>query len=79
MKKKRNAVILWKKRNNYGKNVMVGTSVGTMKITLLYQGFSLYQGKKTIKSWDQQNYLVITGFCYIRPLYNEVPLYYFIT
>ena len=27
MKKKRNAVILWKKRNNYGKNVMVGTSV----------------------------------------------------
>ena len=41
-------------------------------------GFSLYQGKKTknIKSWDQQNYLVIRGFCYIRPLYNEVPLYY---
>ena len=27
MKKKRNAVILWKKRNNYGKNVMVATSV----------------------------------------------------
>ena len=26
MKKKRNAVILWKKCNNYGKNVMVGTS-----------------------------------------------------
>ena len=26
MKKKRNAVILWKKRNNYGENVMVGTS-----------------------------------------------------
>ena len=26
MKKKRNAVILMKKRNNYGKNVMVGTS-----------------------------------------------------
>ena len=28
------------------------------------------------KSWDQQNYLVIRGFCYIRPLYNEVPLYF---
>ena len=42
----------------------------TMKI-------SLYQGKKKRKkkSWDQQNYLVIRGFCYIRPLYNEVPLY----
>ena len=22
-----------------------------------------------------ENYLVIRGFCYIRPLYNEVPLY----
>ena len=31
MKKKRNAVILWKKRNNYGKNVMVGTSVKCFK------------------------------------------------
>ena len=30
MKKKRNAVILWKKRNNYGKNVMVGTSALTI-------------------------------------------------
>ena len=29
-----------------------------------------------VKSWDQQNYLVIRGFCYIRPLYNEVLLYY---
>ena len=29
-----------------------------------------------MKSWDQQNYLVIRGFCYIRPLYNEVPLYH---
>ena len=28
-----------------------------------------------MKSWDQQNDLVIRGFCYIRPLYNEVPLY----
>ena len=28
-----------------------------------------------MKSLDQQNYLVIRGFCYIRPLYNEVPLY----
>ena len=28
-----------------------------------------------IKRWDQQNDLVIRGFCYIRPLYNEVPLY----
>ena len=33
--------------------------------------------KKTrnIKSRDQQNDLVIRGFCYIRPRYNEVPLY----
>ena len=31
-----------------------------------------------IKSWDQQIYLVITGFCCIWPLYNEVPLYTFV-
>ena len=51
--------------------------LGTMKITLLYQ-VSHYIGVKkqrNIKSWDPQNYLVIRGFCYIRPLYNEVPLY----
>ena len=51
--------------------------LGTMKITL-YQ-VSLYirvKKQRNIKSWDQQNYLVIRGFCYIRPLYNEVPLYY---
>ena len=53
--------------------------LGTMKITLLYQ-VSYYfrvKNKRNIKSWDQQNYIVILsirGFCYIRPLYNEVPL-----
>ena len=51
--------------------------LGTMKITLLYQVSHYIRVKKqrNIKSWDQQNYLVISGFCYIRPLYNEVPLY----
>ena len=50
----------------------------TLKITLLYQVSHYIRAKKqrNIKSWDQQNYLVIRGFCYIRPLYNEVPLYY---
>ena len=49
-----------------------------MKITLLYQVSCYIRVKKqrNIKSWDQQNYLVIRGLCYIRPLYNEVPLYY---
>ena len=52
--------------------------LGTMKITLLYQVSHYIRVKKqrNIKSWDQQNYLVIRGCCYIRPLYNEVPLYY---
>ena len=53
--------------------------LGTMKITLLYQVSQYIRVKKQrnyIKSWDQQHYLVIRGFCYIRPLYNEVPLYY---
>ena len=50
--------------------------LGTIKISLLYQGSHCIRVKKqrNIKSWDQQNYLVIRGFCYIRPLYNEVPL-----
>ena len=57
--------------------------LGTMKNYLVISGFSLYQvshyirvkKQRNMKSWDQQNYLVIRGFCYIRPLYNEVPLY----
>ena len=51
---------------------------GTIKIALLYQVSHYIRVKKqrNIKSWDQQNYLVIRGFCYIRPLYNEVPLYF---
>ena len=48
--------------------------LGTMKITLLYQGKK--KNQRNIKSWDQQNDLILRGFCYIRPLYNEVPLYY---
>ena len=50
--------------------------LGTMKITLLYQVSHIgVKKQRNIKSWDQQNYLVTRGFCYIRPLYNEVPLY----
>ena len=51
--------------------------LGTTKITLLYQVSHYIRVKKqrNMKSWDQQNYLVIREFCYIRPLYNEVPLY----
>ena len=50
--------------------------LGTMKITLLYQVSHIRVKKqRNIKSWDQQNYLVIRGFCFIRPRYNEVPLY----
>ena len=48
-----------------------------MKITLLYlvSHYIRVKNQRNIKSWDQQNYLVIRGFCYIRPLYNEVSLY----
>ena len=47
-----------------------------MKITLLYPVSRYIRVKKlrNIKSWDQQNDLVIREFCYIRPR-NEVPLY----
>ena len=52
--------------------------LGTMKITLLYQVSHYIRVKKqrNIKSWDQQNDLVLRGFCYNRPRYIEVPLYY---
>ena len=51
--------------------------LGTMKITLLYQVSHYIRVKKKKKRGDQQNYLVIRGFCYIRPLY-EVSLYYIV-
>ena len=36
MKKKRNAVILWEKSRNYGKNVMVGSSAITNRLAYLF-------------------------------------------
>ena len=48
----------------------------TMTITLYQVSHSIrVQKQRNIKSWDQQNHLVIRGFCYIRPLSNKVPLY----
>ena len=51
--------------------------LGTIKITLLYQvsHYIRVRKQRNIKNWDQKDYLVIRGFFYIRPLYNEVPLY----
>ena len=45
---------------------------GTMKMFVM----KMLVIQRNIKSWDQQNYPVIREFCYIRPLYNEVPLYF---
>ena len=67
-----------RKSNNITVEPLYNEVLGTMKITLLYQVSHYIRVKKqrNIKSWDQQNYLVIRRFCYIRPRYNEVPLYY---
>ena len=46
-------------------------------ISVVTTGILLHQMKhdeQCMKSWDQQNYLVIKRVCDIRPLYNEVPL-----
>ena len=50
--------------------------LGTIKITLLYQVSHYIRVKKPkkYKELGPAIYLVIRGFCYIRPLYNEVPL-----
>ena len=68
---------LWYMYNIYTVEPRYNEVLGTMKFTLLYQvsHYIRVQKQGNIKSWDQQNYLVIRGFCYIRPLYNEVPLY----
>ena len=65
------------KGNSVQWNLVYNEVLGTMKITLLYQISHNIRVKnlRNTKSWDQQNYLVIRGFCYIPPLYNEVPLY----
>ena len=54
--------------------------LGTMEIALLHvypvSPYIRVKKQQNTKSWDQQNYLVITVFCYIQTLYNKVPLYY---
>ena len=55
-------------------NLVITRSLGPYKLPCYIRVKKL----RNIKIWDQQNYLVITGFCYIRPLYNEVSLYLFI-
>ena len=47
-------------------NLIYNEVFGTMKITLLYQvsHYIRVNKQRTIKSWDQQNYVVIRGFCY---------------
>ena len=53
--------------------------LGTMKITLLYQVSHYIRVKKTKKYKELGPAKLPSyksrGFCYIRPLYNEVPLY----
>ena len=49
---------------------------GTMKVALLCQVSHYVRVKKSIsiESWAQQGGLVVGGICYVRPLYDEVPL-----
>ena len=60
---------------NYTVEPHYNEDLGTIQITLLYQVSHYIRVKKqrNIKSWDQQNYLVIRGLFY--PTSNEVPLY----
>ena len=56
-----------------------GEVLGTMRIALLCRVSHCVGVKKqrTLKSWDQRGCLVVGGFCCVRPLYGEVPLYQF--
>ena len=73
--------ILYNSRNSYdppNNNTVeprYNEVLGTMKISLLYQvsHYIRVQKQRNIKSWDQQNDLVIRVLLYLT-LYNEVPL-----
>jgi len=59
------------KSPRYEEDFVVHGNLKAKQITLLYQ-LSRYikvQKQRTIKNWEQQNHLVIRGFCYILPLY----------
>ena len=61
--------------------LVITNSLGQVKL-LCYIKIVLYPGCKNNKMqrnfelWDQENYFVISGFCYISVLYNESPLYW---
>ena len=59
-------------------NLVITRSLGPWKLPCYNQVSHYIRVKKqrNIKSWDQ--HLVIKGFYYIRPLYNEVPLYLYL-
>ena len=55
-------------------------SLGPVKLLcyiniLLYPGCKNNKIQRNFELWDQENYFVISGFCYISVLYNESPLY----
>ena len=56
--------------NPYTVEPCYNMDLGTMKFTFRF--LIILELKE---SWDQQNNLVIRGFCEIQPLYNEVLLY----
>ena len=57
-------------------NLIIMRTLGPQKLPC-YIRFLITSRHKNIESWDQQNYLVIRGSCYIcGPLYNKVPLCY---
>ena len=56
-------------------------SLGPVKLLchikmLLYPGYKNNKIQRNFELWDQENYFVISRFCYISVLYNESPLYY---
>ena len=58
-------------------NLIITRSLGPWKLPCYYQVSHQSKKQRNIKTWDQQNYLLIREFCYIRPFNNEVPLYWY--
>ena len=60
--------------------LIITNSLGPVKLLcyvemLLYPGCKNNKIQRNVELWDQENYFVISGFCYISVLYNESPLY----
>ena len=60
--------------------LVITNSLGPVRLLccieiLLYPCCGNSEIQRNFELWDQENYFVVSGFCYVSVLYNESPLY----